>query len=256
MWKLLGIAVAGAVGVCSLSSTGFAQGNESAAGAKPDAGAQPDAEAQPDEEGTPRDHRQFAKQGQVVLSAERLTGLSFLVTTEFESEGETAPGNTRTSFSLFGSSSAAGVFQPVALPRITADVFFDEGWSVGGAVLGDYATNTDSTPTIWFAGLTARMGWAIPLTDSMAFWPKAGLTFSYGQVNETEGAPETRLREYLLAATIDLSFVFEVVEHFGVTLTPSGDLPFMTKTSVGTHSFNNSASVWAFGLTAGLLGWF
>lgn len=88
----------------------------------------------------------------------------------------------------------------------------------------------------------------------MSFWPKAGLTFTCNRINGPSG--DSILKNFWLAVDLDATFAFELVEHFGLTLTPYADIPLMTKTAALDGDFNNSASIWNFGGALGLVGWF
>lgn len=248
MYKLTGTAFAAVAAACFMSATAYGQSDGQVTVTV--------TEVSETEELTDREvsDKKFGTKGQLALSAERMTGLSIVVVTEFTDDaGATEKGRTITSFSLFGSSSGFNIL-PVSLPRIALDGFLGDGVSIGGAILGDYTSTSNNGGSVWFSGLNLRGGIVMDLTDVAVFWPKAGLTFTYGQAND--GAGTLTGKNYLLSVDIGLAFMFELVEHFGLTVTPSADIPLMTRTAIGDGDFNNSASIWNFGVMGGMLGWF
>ncbi len=248
MYKLTGTAFAAVAAACFMSATAYGQSDTQTTVTITEVS---ETVELPDREVS---DKKFGTKGQLVLSAERMTGLSIVVTTKFEADDvRNRSGSTTTSFSLFGSSSGFNIL-PVALPRISLDGFLGDGISLGGAILGDYSSTSNDGGSAWFSGLNLRGGVVMDLTDIAVFWPKAGLTFAYGDAKD--GAGKSYLKNYLLSVDLSLAIMFEVVEHFGLTVAPSADLPLMTRTSLDGGDFNNSASIWNFGVMGGMLGWF
>lgn len=254
MYKLTGVGFAAAAGTFLISSTVYAQADDPAAATTDEAPAASEPAAQ-----APKAPHKFGQRGQLTISAERLTGLDIAWTTEFDNGVETSPSSTRISFSLLGSSTGVAVL-PVALARISFDGFVTDGFSLGGAILGDYTTVSNDGGTAWFSGASFRGGFALPINETLAFWPKAGLTFAYGKSDAiTRPFPEPStldVKAFSLAVDLDLSLVFEIVEHFGLSVSSNVDIPLTTQIAVGDSDFSDSASVWNFGVTAGMLGWF
>lgn len=141
------------------------------------------------------------------------------------------------SFNLFGrtttsvESQFAGGIPPALVngPRLTVDGFPVENLSLGGTLMFNFDEATDSTTSSAF-GIAFRVGYAIELSELIAFWPKIGIEFGYGFV-EAQDVPVviTDMRIVNLNLNIDAPLVFAITSQAGLTLTPSVVLPLLSQ---------------------------
>lgn len=197
----------------------------------------------------------LGQKGDIAVSVDRLTGLQIVYVTGFDEGAFSTPSTVTTSISLLGSSSNP-VFVPSAFPRISIDAFPADNFTLGGAILGDYTGVNNDNGHGWFLGGAVRAGMLMPINDSADLWPRAGLTFTYGDAEGALARGAGTLQEYLLAVNLEVPIVVKMVDHFGGTITAFADIPLMTQTAVGGGDFSNSASIWTFGVTLGTIGWF
>jgi len=221
--------------------------------------------------------------GGFILSAERLFGLSFWsVNTQRDAQpgvpGST-PVDTTTSGTnislLFGSNytSDLGSLLPYTTPRLAFDFLPIESLTIGGSIgflssSGEVESSsgvTRDTATITAFALTPRVGYALMLTDGIYFWPRLGVTyFSLTATTNPQQPPppappvvERSDTTNGFAINIEPAFVFSLVSHFGISLTPVADIPLAGSNSEDPPDPPDSRiKVRNFGLTAGILGYF
>ncbi len=231
--------------------------------------------------------------GGFILSAERLFGLSFW---SFHAQRDPGPvpGSTGldtttsgTSFSLlFGSNlgststSAGGSFggtlpSPYMTPRLAFDFLPIESLTIGGSI--GFLTSSGETEslnnaprdtaTITVFTLTPRVGYVIPITDGIYFWPRLGVTyFSWNATTNPPPAvppapqqPEVSTTLSGFAIDIEPAFVFALVPHFGISLTPVADIPLagsLSQDPADPNEPDTRVKIRNIGATAGILGFF
>jgi len=234
------------------------------------------------QEGKPGLHQS----GGFILSAERLFGLSFW---SVHTEQDAPPGaggtptdttTTGTSVSLLFGSNIVGTSQGFALspyttPRLAFDFLPIESLTIGGSI--GFLSSTSSreslntperdNPSITAFALTPRVGYVIPITDSIYFWPRLGVTyFSWTTTDHPTPpppprppTPETSVTVNGFALDIEPAFVFAVVPHFGISLTPLADIPLAGSASQDPANPNEPdthVKVRNIGVTVGILGFF
>ena len=222
--------------------------------------------------------QEFGVPGQVVLGAERLTGVysdhmkSTANTTQVDSNGNTVSEKNEdstdsTSISLFGMTSViddSGITLPSATPRLALDVFVLPGFSVGGSFVYTQRSgsennkytpdvNSDSkkqdTPTGSTVMFSPRIGYAAQVSPMFAIWPRAGITYvnyRMTQKSTTSNGTTTITYESKISAdftdvTLELMAVALAVPHFAILVGPYVDLPLGggVKTTVnGVHQPN------------------
>ena len=108
-------------------------------------------------------------------------------------------------------------------------------------------------------GIAFRVGYALELSDLIAFWPKVGIQFGYGFVDESKEnlIPETKIAN--LDLNIQAPFVFTITNQTGLTLTPGVALPLLSQAKVAGFNDGNFADapklLQVFG-TLGVIVWF
>jgi hypothetical protein len=219
----------------------------------------------------------FGRDGQVILSAERLFGLTFTkIATEDGATGDKQTLSRTNVALLWPSQSLTGLSSPYEIPRVAVDVVVASGITLGGSVGFISGTGTTKTeargvteerdaPRITVFAFSPRVGYALPLSDQFAFWPRAGVTyFSLSQESKSTGAnPTTRTTTvHGLGVDLEAMFVYTPVPHFGITACPVVDLPLSgsssseTLPSTGPNPPDDKVRFTNFGLTLGLLGYF
>lgn len=163
----------------------------------------------------------FAKDGQVVIGAERLTGVFIEKFDIVSTTTETAGGMTETritendfdstSFALLGVSpglsldgGATAAGGPSMTPRLGIDVFVASGFSLGGSILFTTAAGTTESitevngapdpdpegeqdqPTSSLFMIQPRVGYGYAVSPSFAIWPRAGLSYARYSIHEED----------------------------------------------------------------------
>jgi hypothetical protein len=179
---------------------------------------------------------------------------------------------------LFGREPSLGVVHTI--PRVAIDFTIVRHLTLGGSIavafgLGgsheeDFGNNSsrksDAAKTS-IIGFAPRVGYVIPLGSTFAFWPRAGFAF-YSVSTKTNGVGQnnvettTTVNDSLLSLDLDPQFAWAPIPHFFFHFGPIVNVPLSGSRSientVGTNSntVKNDLSVFHFGLSAGLGGWF
>jgi hypothetical protein len=108
-------------------------------------------------------------QGHLVFGAERLFGF-YLDKQSYDPGGDPDTTVVGIGWSLDNTTAL------LSIPRIGVDYFIDEHLTIGGSFgLASVSVENDDALGILLA---ARVGYALRLTHSIAFWPRGGLTFA------------------------------------------------------------------------------
>jgi hypothetical protein len=178
----------------------------------------------------------FGSQGTVTLSAERVFGLNW-TRSRIETNGGPNDGRVdKRDVTTFG----IGWYRSETAfnnPRAAADVFVIDRLSLGGS-LGFYVWGDDGDRQgIIFA---PRVGYAVPLSDTIAIWPRGGLTF----ISEEEG--NTDYTQFALSG--ECMFAFFLQDTWAVLAGPTLDLGLTG--DVEDNDFNQ----YSLGIHAGIMG--
>jgi hypothetical protein len=151
-------------------------------------------------------------------------------------------------------------------PRAGVDRFVSHGLSVGGSLrvyrsTSHLQTATAPTPagyTVTIPNVTTtnvdlgpRVGYAARLSGWLSLWPRAGITFLYGDTSFGS--------TYVLDVSVDAPLVFRVAPHAALTVGPSFDRTLWSKsnttitTGVGVITGSEHDTITEVGLHAGLL---
>jgi hypothetical protein len=218
----------------------------------------------------------FGRTGQIILSAERLFGLTFpSVTIEDGATGDKTT-RSRTNVSLLFPPQSVFV-SPYDLPRAAIDFSVASGFTIGGAIgfttssgkvknesMGMSAEVDDTSVTVF--NFSPRFGYALPLGPLFAFWPRAGITyFNFGTSRTGTGANPTTRKDTISGLAVDLEpmFVLTPVPHFGIVGGPVIDLPLsgtssttITPAPMGPAPVDDKVKYTSYGAQIGLLGYF
>jgi hypothetical protein len=220
----------------------------------------------------------FGKTGQIILSADRLFGLTFpSVTAEDGASGDKQT-ISRTDVSLLFPP-LSEVQSPYEIPRAAIDFNVASGFTVGGAIgymtssgkskrepaMGGMSVETD-LPTLTMLSFSPRVGYALPIAPLFGFWPRVGITyFNIGTSSTSTGMiPVTRKTTTTgFGVDIEPMFVFSPVSHFGITGGPVIDIPLsgtssttITPTPMGPAPVDDKVKYTNYGVQFGLLGYF
>jgi hypothetical protein len=217
----------------------------------------------------------FGRTGQVILSAERLFGLSFKSYTIEDGTTGDKQTTSRTDISLLWPSMTVDTISPYTIPHLAADFVVISGLTVGGSVGFGRSTGTlknepvnaptaeRDADTITLFTFAPRIGYALAITPQIAFWPRAGVTYYSINAQGTNAVGVTR-NDTIKGFGVNLEpmFVFSPVPHFGFTAGPVVDLPLSGSESVDrtpATTPNPPADKVRFrnwGLAVGVLGYF
>ncbi len=192
---------------------------------------------------------EFGARGRIVLGAERLFGV---VHREFRqgvySDPELEARQSATTLTVLG-----GEGSPFyAFPRIGIDVFVAKRISVGlaGGLRIDDDSRDGSKPgrlprqryESFRYVIAPRIGFAYPLTSSLAIWARAGVTYLRYSEESTVGSSlayadgRSTLRESLLAVTLEPMLVWKALPPAAITLAGTFDLGVWGRRDVGAHA--------------------
>jgi len=225
----------------------------------------------------------LGEKGQLILSVDRLMPL---LSYSSQSETSTTQGLTvKTSDSgtsaalLFGSEPTLGVVHTI--PRIAFDFTIINHLTVGGSLAvafglggkrevdagnGTPIRKTD-TPSRTVFGFAPRVGYIIPLSHTIAFWPRLGFALytvssKSDDVNNQNVVTTTTNTDTLFSLDLDPQFTWAPIPHFFFHAGPllnipvSGSRSVETATGPGSITTKSDLSVFHIGLSAGLGGWF
>jgi hypothetical protein len=183
-----------------------------------------------------------APSGQVVLSVERLFGVS-RIASEISGEGLSSQSSV-TSLSLFGTPFLGPAYSS---PRLAADYIADFGLSVGAGMgyqrvsAGDAGQSGDPVSAFVAA---PRVGYFALLTPQAALWPRGGVTYrqvAFGSENSTS----------FTAISAELPLILMVADgHVGLFAMPHVDLGMAGGNDVS--GFEIDTTVTELGLQFGL----
>lgn len=214
------IGVLATIGLLSVTSAAFAQGYGYSAGYSGSFTGLPPSSGQLDNIGNA---------GQLVISAERITGLSFnRDKTSFAGQDHTDTSTAIGLFSLLGTA-------PSTFPRIGLDYFVVDSLSVG---ISGFYLHESAGPGGHVLLLNPRVGYAYAFDDTFSVWPRLGITYA-DEGNDSHG----------LALTAEGMFGVSPVSHLVLFGGPFLDLGLSGKQ--GPEDFKQTA----FGLTFGLGGY-
>ncbi len=221
----------------------------------------------------------------VRLGVERLFGFTYNSVTSSSTTTMGAVTTTRETTSeivalnLFGasfSSSVApaqiGLFAVVQAPRLAIDFEVAPNLTVGGAVFFAWSSLSDpdgNGVSVTSFGVAPRVGYWLALGDRFAFWPRAGVTFSYASSSPRTTAATTTSssNSYLpLWVNIEPTFAYALADHFALTFGGICDIPVIGDVSATTRVTTGGATTevtrdstlkqFVIGATFGVLGRF
>jgi hypothetical protein len=121
---------------------------------------------------------------------------------------------TERGISSFGT--AAGIYAYSVVTRFGVHQFVTDSISLGGGFhYSDRGASLDSLgigSTIF--ALSPRVGVSVPISDTSAFWFRAGVTYLHSSYKNSAGS------SYDLMLGGEIYYVYTPVEHFGITLGP------------------------------------
>ncbi len=196
----------------------------------------------------------LASKGELILGADRLFRLIEYAAVS-QGSGTSSSTDKTTSISLFGGTGS--VFYN--LPRLAFDYAVTDNLTIGGAAFAHFTLSSttssgggpsNDTSKIRLLGVAPRIGYVLPLSSSIWFWPRAGITYDVLTISQPTGTSSS-LSQF--AANVEAMFVFSPVEHVGITLGPAVDVPISGSLSGGPPTDTSQFQV---GVTAGLNVWF
>jgi hypothetical protein len=224
----------------------------------------------------------FGEKTQLILSVDRLMPLfsyssQTVTTTTGNAVVKSTDSGTSMAF-LFGREPNLGIVH--TLPRVAFDFTIIRHLTLGGSfafAIGLGSTHEDDAGNgviskrdagkTTIVGFAPRVGYVIPLGSVFAFWPRAGLAY-YSVSTKTPGIAPGNLEttvtdsDSVFSLDLDPQFVWVPVQHFFIHFGPLVNIPITgsrsTETVTGPRSDTrkNDLSVFHFGLSAGLGGFF
>jgi|SRR5215831_9688030 len=177
------------------------------------------------------------------ISLERAVGYDHVSQTlsQYGNDTKTAA----TNLSLFGPPNT-GTLAAFSFPRAAFDLFLAQDFSVGlalGALYGSTSVTQSSGNATdqSFIGLVAapRVGYALQLAPDVTLWARGGVSVAYVRVDIGANYSTGPASSHLVAATIELPFVFTILPRLALTAGPTLDVTFnghLERPSFGTNS--------------------
>lgn len=236
-----------------------------------------------------QDAHGFGSQTQLILSADRLVpvfawtsatvtstqGNNTIEATQSDSSTSLLWGNDGQAF--FGPRSPHTVpraaFDFVIIPHLTLGGSVAFAFSLGGSTETETRTNNQTvtvkndSPSNTVIALGPRVGYIIPFGDLLAFWPRAGFSF-YSLRRTTEQSPDNgaverdTIKVSAFSLDVDPQLMIIPTEHFFINVGPLINIPLTGSVSservrgATTTTVDDDLTLWHFGITAGLGGWF
>lgn len=236
----------------------------------------------------------FGEKGQLILTADRLVPVfsyTYGTVTHQQNNGETTTSSSGSGLSLlFGQNLADTGTRGVpinvhTIPRVAFDITVIRSLTVGAGVAfgfglggtnevetrpnGGRATSTSNdAPTATAIGFTPRVGYIVPIGSVFAFWPRLGMGIYSISSSHEEPAPgnavaTVKTNDTLFSLDLDPQFAIVPLEHFFFHVGPVVNIP-LTGSRSGERTIGNNttplssddATMFNFGISAGLGGWF
>lgn len=214
----------------------------------------------------------FGARGQFIISADRLSPLLSYSRVKVDQGGGDSTTTSTTSMSFFWAGDVQDFYD---IPRAGLDYVIAPNLTLGGTLFftlpmsstredtqNGTTTSRDAAKTNAF-GLGDRIGYLVPLSPRITFWPRGGPSYTrIGVTNAVGGnGNTTSTADSQIALNLEPLFVISLTTHLGISLGPVFDVPLS-----GTHheevtdrgmtvSQDTSESQLHFGITAGLLGY-
>jgi hypothetical protein len=206
----------------------------------------------------------LAAPGAFILSVDRLVPV-FAYSAISEGSGTNSNSQKISSISLFGS--PLGFLQSYYnAPRVGFDFRGPGGLTFGGDVyvflmLASSASSAGGPSRdqdkLTVFGIAPRAGYVVPLSPSVYFWPRAGVSFTLLADSPPSGSITGSSTIQQFGVDLEGMFVASPVEHVGITFGPVIDIPMSGSASIGSGTNRSQdSSHFHFGLTAGLSVWF
>ena len=224
----------------------------------------------------------LGEKGELIVTADRLMPLFSYSsqTLTVDTNGQTSKlSESSTSIALLIGREPSLAVNPHTVPRLAIDYTVIQHLTIGGSFVLAFGlggtqtteignnTSKRDTPKASLVGFAPRVGYVLPLGQTFGFWPRAGLAFySVSQKRENTAGngnvTTTTDTDSSWSLDLDPQFVWVPLQHFFAHFGPLLNIPFAgsrsTETAVGgnTSTTKNDLSVFHFGLSAGLGGWF
>jgi hypothetical protein len=215
--------------------------------------------------------RELGSEGEFIISGNRLVNIiSFESAKTSTTTNGMATSQTTNQWTL--AASAIGPFGTTffTIPRLGADYVVGSHVTVGLDLLAwttlsrgidrtfGSTTNSQNLVKVSLLGAAPRVGYVLSFTDSIAFWPRLGVSFAESFV----GGSDTTVNQF--AIDVEPLFALSPAPHFSITLGPVFDIPITGTQSTSatnpltgaTTTTSTDAAQFYGGLTLGLLGWF
>ena len=231
----------------------------------------------------------FGEKHQLIVTADRLlpligyTHASVSTTTNGQDLSDSHSGvNVGLLFGASLATPSSSVVDVHTLPRVAFDFTVIRSLTIGGAiafaagfagkesqeaVVGGVKTTTQTDdPSSYAFGFTPRVGYVLPLTEYLAFWPRLGVGIYHVNAHSTRTIAnvetETSVGDTILSLDVDPQLVITPYPHVFMHIGPILNAPLTgsrsTDTTAGsrTVSVSNDVSLLRVGLSAGIGGWF
>lgn len=187
--------------------------------------------------------QEFGAKGDVVFSVDRLMGV-----TGTHVAGERGPLEYHDDFtSISFGWRASPDLSPFDVPRFAFDYLFIEHLSIGGS-LGYASVDADQQDDYSTFVISPRVGYAYAFGKVVGIWPRGGFTYHSTNIDNA-------FDEKGFALNLECPFTFSPATHFAFHIGPTFDIDMFGSRDPSPID-KGDRTYRAFGVNAGLLGWF
>jgi hypothetical protein len=188
--------------------------------------------------------QELGSKGDAVFSVDRLMGITGTHQVDELDRNEFSDDFTSISFGWRNSPGGS----PFDVPRIAFDYLAFEHFSIGGS-LGYASVDADRDNDYSMFLISPRVGYLYSFGKVVAIWPRGG--FTYHTLNFDNGFDDKGF-----ALTLECPFTFSPATHFAFHVGPTFDIDMFGSRDVAGPLEKVDHTYRAFGVNAGLLGWF
>lgn len=191
--------------------------------------------------------QELGSKGDVVFSADRMMGIVGTKRSIETNLGDVNNDWTSISFGWRGQPGGS----PFDVPRLGFDYLAIDHLSIGGA-LGYASIDPDNGPSGSMFLIAPRVGYLYSFGRVVGIWPRGGFTYHSVSVDGNGGYDDKGF-----ALSLECPFTFSPASHFAFHVGPSFDVDmFGDRKLHGPPEVKGDLTYRAFGINAGLLGWF
>ena len=172
------------------------------------------------------------------LALERVGGIAY-------ARAASSEANDDTSLSLTALGVGGVTLNPFAVPRLGLDFILPSNITLGGAVGFTHLSGSTSNKgrsqdvgSVFLYSVSPRVGYRIPLSDSIDLTPRGGLTFAGASGSVTDGNDDASI--FAIAISADAPLAFRLTDSFNILV--GAGIDYTVSANVTTSSSNGTTT--------------